>query len=56
MNIENLENFVNHFLNVDEQINESISDASKITAHHFLSDELMKSFKLLSNPANSGVK
>lgn len=54
--MQNLENSVNKFLEFDSQIEKVISDISKINAEQFLCDQLMKSFKLLSLPANSEAK
>lgn len=56
MNIENLDNYVNQFLQSDSKAEALVSESSKINAERFFSDQLMKSFKLLSNPANSGEK
>jgi len=52
MNIENLENYVNEFLTSDSKVEEVISQTTKINAQQFLSDQLMKSFQILSKPAN----
>lgn len=54
--MKNLENEVNEFLNFDSQIEKAISEIHKINAEQFLCEQLMKSFKLLSNPVNSEAK
>ncbi len=55
MSTETLENHVTNFLNFDSNINDLVSQASKVNTEQFLCDQLMKSFKLLSNAANSEV-
>lgn len=55
MNKENLENYVNNFLNFESQVSSLVSEASKLSTEQFMCSQLIKSFKLLSNTDNSEV-